>query len=337
MADTLTSPATAEPANESRAGFFPLDDTARRTNCVMIDWIEPLDVAAYWVLCAFLLVCGGILAFSGWEDYVDAVRSPYLAVLFPLGFLILAVAIPPMLIWPAHRRRRRAKEAIGRARALDDARELSVDDGRIILAHAVSIARIGRSLDLGPLPKLPLLYFELAQYGLSVPRIILDRRVSEAILAIHRPADLIEPEPISSRGARALGVLSLFSLPAAVGVSWFLGWGSTVLTIIAVLAALGFVLEIVRWVRSGVRPGESGAVAGVGYVEFSNGARVGSWQVVTIISKARLQRMRVRILAPTWNHELAFLSPADPGFIAFWQRWNHPHPRPELVEDRGGV
>jgi len=21
----------------------------------------------------------------------------------------------------------------------------------------------------------------------------------------------------------------------------------------------------------------------------------------------------------------------DPGFIAFWQRWNHPHPRPELL------
>jgi len=303
----------------------------------MIDWIEPLDVAAYWVLCAFFLVCGGILAFSGWEDHFDAVRSPCLAVFFPIGFLVLALGIPPVLIWPAHLRRRRAKEAIARARALQDARELSADDGRIILAHVLSSARIGRSLNLGPLPKLPLLYFELAQYSLSVPRMILDRRVSEAILAIDRPADLIEPEPISSRGARALGLLSLFGLPALFGVFWYLDKSSTVLTIIAVLAVLGFVFEIVRWVRSGVRPGESGAVAGVGYVEFSNGARVGSWQVVTVISKARLQRMRVRILAPTWNHELAFLSPADPGFIAFWQRWNHPHPRPELVEDRGGV
>lgn len=42
--------------------------------------------------------------------------------------------------------------------------------------------------------------------------------------------------------------------------------------------------------------------------------------------------MEVLILGPRGNLLLTFASPHDPGFVEFWQRWNHPHPRPELLE-----
>jgi len=79
-------------------------------------------------------------------------------------------------------------------------------------------------------------------------------------------------------------------------------------------------------------PFASRAVAGTGFIEGDNGVRVGSWQVLTHVSQASRRRIAVQVLQLDWRLAISFASPRDPGFIAFWQRWNHPHPRPELLE-----
>lgn len=165
----------------------------------------------------------------------------------------------------------------------------------------------------------------------DVPRVILDRRIAARVLAIERIPHLLEPESIDSSGTRLLDWLSWIWLPALIALYWLFGQRSLLLTGMIAVGVIALMMRIMAWMRTGVAPGATGLVAGVGYLEGPRGNRLSSGQVVTVICKARLQPMRVRLLSPDWNFELRFTSPRDPGFIAFWQRWNHPHPRPELL------
>jgi hypothetical protein len=41
---------------------------------------------------------------------------------------------------------------------------------------------------------------------------------------------------------------------------------------------------------------------------------------------------RVDLVGPAGHIALEFSRPDDLGFIALWQRWRHPRPRPELAD-----
>lgn len=316
---------------EAPEAYFPSDDVARATNCTIIDWMDPIDLTGAVPISLILLGCSWLFAFSGWEDYVDAVHTPWLRVVLPSVLVLLAASFIPRDFIPGLRNRKRARRARAEARAATRPQEMSETVAKTLLAHSLSLAGLSRSRPIGSMPALPLLYFDMAQYGLAVPRIILDRSIADAVLSIERPKHLLEPESIDSHGTRGRRWLSWAPLTAGVLATWYLASSTFLLVVLIALIGLALVASLIRWMRTGVNPGDSGYLAGVGYLEGPDGARMPSARVVTVVTKPRFRQMRVRLLAPTWNHELLFPSPRDPGFIAFWQRWNHPHPRPELL------
>jgi len=100
MSETPSAAEQSVPTAESSAGFFPLDDVARETNCVVIDWMEPIDPTGAVPICIILLGCSWLFAFSGWEDYVDAVHTPWLRVVLPCVLLLLAASFIPRDVSP---------------------------------------------------------------------------------------------------------------------------------------------------------------------------------------------------------------------------------------------
>ena len=45
----------------------------------------------------------------------------------------------------------------------------------------------------------------------------------------------------------------------------------------------------------------------------------------------------VTLISKTGNMSLTFLNGDDPDFVALWQRWTHPNPRPALVGATDGL
>lgn len=310
------------------------------TDIAVIEWIEPRALVGYSLVCGFFVVCGTILMLTmivGLDRYEAGGTALWYILGGPAVFFAVAILIGITCAAPAYLRQRRLQCAESRAWASGGALPPDADDSRVVLAGAISRASICAGRRLEGEPRLPGIVAALNQRGLQVPRVILDRSVAEAVLAIERTPHLLEPESIDSRGTWMLALLSWLWLPGLIALYWIAGRESLPLAVFIAIGTLTLAFRIIRAFKFGVVPGSTGLVAGVGYLEGPTGVRLSSGKVVTLICKARLQPMRVRILAPDWNFELRFTSPRDPGFIDFWQRWNHPHPRPELVEDRGGV
>ena len=333
MVQSSSTPDPESSPQETPVAYFPCDDIARETNCTVINWMDPINPMGALPICIILLGCSWLFAFSGWEDYVDAVHTPWLRVVLPCVLLLLAASFIPRDVIPGWLNRRAAQRAISNARAVSRPQDISIADARTLLAHSLSLAHLRASAPTGSMPRVPLIYFDLAQYGLAVPPMILDRRIASEVLNIKRPVDLLEPEPIESGASRWHELLTWIWMPPLTILYWLFGTSRFVLALFLLVSGGAIASQLLRWARTGVAPGASGFVAGVGYLEGPNGKRLASESVITVISKPRWRPMRVRLLAPTWNLDLLFHSPRDPGFIAFWQRWNHPHPRPELLGD----
>ncbi len=331
MAQLPAADVAPDPCSAEHRASFAADELEAQPDCAIIEWMEPLELAAFCVLTTFFLVCGLIMGIVNAVDNVPPESPLWVVVTGPVVFLLFAVLVAMILVRPAYRRWKRSRRAGKIAGTFDAATQLTAQHSRDILAAAIRRAGLSATRELHSEPKLPIIKEQMARAGLGVPRIILDRRIAQQVLAIERTPHLLEPESIDSRGTRLLEYLSWLWLPGMIVLYWLLGEHSLLLLGFIAIGVVALALRIKHWIQTGVTPGETGLVAGVGYLEGPQGTRLSAGNVVTIICKARLQAMRVRLLAPDWNLELKFPSPRDPGFIAFWQRWNHPHPRPELV------
>lgn len=206
------------------------------------------------------------------------------------------------------------------------------------LSHRGSL----RSIFTGGLWNWPKMVRAAGDRGLEIPRALVDRRLWPAIRDIEIIDDLVEREfiavsvTISGPFIVALLALALFlAVRAAVKGDWLDAAGFMVIAAIFAPA--------VPWVKKHVpmvRAEAEAPIAAPGEVKDRRGRRWCADNAVMVVQagppiwRRGGEGLHVCLIGEAGRLELAFQSPDDPDFITLWQRWVHPHPRPELaVED----
>jgi hypothetical protein len=178
--------------------------------------------------------------------------------------------------------------------------------------------------------------------SIDMPRALVDRRLSPAIREIEIPDDLVEREFIAESFSAGNGLvivvlaLVLFLAGrAAIGGDWA---GAAIFIVVAAIFA-----PSIPWVKKYVpmlRAEAQAPIAAPGEVKDHRGRRWCAENAVMLVQPGPAiwsrggQGLHVCLLGEAGRLELAFQSPRDPDFITLWQRWVHPHPRPDLaVED----
>ncbi len=298
----------------------------------VIRWPKPGDEPVLWCAFAGVLSCGLIVHAVMLDEIQNGTMSRWWAWGSGAVFSILAVVVIRYFILPVRAQRRLVRAARRRALAASDPGKWREGDAEIILAGALCDAGIGPSGTRSPRTALKRLTRELDRFGIRPPGIIFDARIASEVLAIERTEELVEPEPVESKWTQGQWVFSACMLVVLVTIYILTGHRPHVLAFLCSFVIFDLAYKLVWVVRHGLGLRSTGMHAGVGFIEGSNGSRIGSWEVVTLVTYDRGENLRVRLLAPDRTVQLKFTSAADPGFIAFWQRWNHPHPRPELLE-----
>lgn len=313
---------------EETDGGFDQEDV------VVVEFIEPSPIGTT-VTAGFLILGVGIITLiMNWSEFSDPTYAYWPYKLLSFSGIVAGVVIP---IWGWRVRRR---EHFRAARLMVEAQgrpgrgaKSSVDRAARLQAVFFS-SGIGPGVELDERPILQRLSPALERLDESLPRVTLDHRIAQPVSSIERPEHLIESEPVTSTVYR-----NRWAWPILVFV--FLGWafwkadGGACVFVGFVVTGISLALMLYRSLTQGLRPNDSGLHAGVGFLEGSDGTRVGSWQAHTLVLKPKWGKLRVLILTQELNHEIQFTSASDPGFVEFWQRWMHPHPRPELVGDGG--
>lgn len=166
----------------------------------------------------------------------------------------------------------------------------------------------------------------IVQVGLEVP-----------LRAIPTPSEFVEPERLLLGTMQRRSMTFIFNLLLLAFAVWVLvnsaragHWMMTAFISIG-LAVLG--MQILK--SFGVHVSEGKApVMGMGVFSDHKGRR---WSVQDSCvylwpMKQRLQSFVVaELVGPDGYHRLFFHGLDDPALRMFWQRWMHPHPRPDLV------
>lgn len=180
----------------------------------------------------------------------------------------------------------------------------------------------------------PMLDERRRQAELPRPRALAASCLEPAISAIETPADLLEPEPIVSSVPMAMPAVvftvCLYGLFATNNLLDGRVWLGALFLVLAV--ALLVQVPQVRDRVPVLRRDEVAPIAGVGYVETPRGARwtTGDSMLLVWAQKAP-GPLFVRLVGPAGWQSWTFTSASDAEFLRLWQRWMHPHPRPELA------
>jgi hypothetical protein len=153
--------------------------------------------------------------------------------------------------------------------------------------------------------------------------------------------DQLEPEFVVAgmpmTGIQLLGWLFIMMLAVRDAALQGQGWLPALLMLPFLLTLL-FSSPRVRRLLPGFRAEQFAYIAAPGVVKHH---RKGVWKIddsVMLVGSLGGETLEVQLIGPRQTAFLAFASAEDPDFIALWQRWNHPHPRPELlVEQTSGV
>ena len=171
--------------------------------------------------------------------------------------------------------------------------------------------------------------------GIPRPRTVLDSTLAERLGALDRPDIGMEPEPILGSGDPR-GVLQWIS-PGFVLIGVALMMYREVWHAMSMFVAAGLWsftsrpavrdrLRIFRW-------DDGSMVAGMGSLRD---ARNRVWTtdnaLMIVQTKDSAGGLFVRFVGDPGEAQLSFNHESDPDFLKLWQRWNHPTPRPELVE-----
>jgi hypothetical protein len=235
-----------------------------------------------------------------------------------------------------HRWRFRRRESELRS---EEARLRGFNDQRLALARMVfdaesaisMFARNGRDRRLWTL-----LQRKMESGCLPRPRSLVDERRTVPIAQIELPDVLLEPETIASGAGGPAGcvvacivILGIGSLAVAIVTSSVLVLVLLLTVIAFALTALPLVRRRLPWVTEGSRL----PIAGVGFVRDRNGRTWTTDDAMMLVSvQGVVSGVTVELVGANGVLRFAFADETDPEFIKLWQRWNHPHPRPELLE-----
>ncbi len=148
--------------------------------------------------------------------------------------------------------------------------------------------------------------------------------------------DLIEPEFIVS--SRPMGRAAMIFLMFAVIIMVFYGLNRRSMPMIAINIVFGasllLTLPRVRKRLPMLRAEGRAPVAAPGIVRNTKGRRWVRGQALMVVQRTRSAGpIWVTLLGPEGLLRWSFSSAKDEDFINLWQRWNHPHPRPELLTE----
>ncbi|GEM_PF-3770667 len=179
----------------------------------------------------------------------------------------------------------------------------------------------------------------LGQAGLAPPRTVVDRRAGKQYHSDEGVPDyFVEAEEIPILGTdQVLALLGLVLIIAVFGAG-ALGWWSQMNTwmnagLVVVLGMIaGMVLTAFRSfiVSTGRGLGRPLAVlASPGVLDDQRGKRWVAGEATMFVCMRGAQA-QVVVVGPAGRLMFTFNGTSGGDFIALWQRWNHPHPRPEL-------
>ncbi|GEM_PF-3416228 len=328
-----------EPAQETKpVASAPIENATaiavHSGHTVAIAWLQPHEESGYWILTAMIIVFGVLAFVANWPDIADGTRSIWWAIIIVAIFGTSAPMVPLILVRRIRAARRPVLQACQRARERTDPSQWQAGDAELVLADALCRANIGLTRTPSARGALRSIQARLATFGIRPPGVILEASIAPGVRAIQRKDGLLEPECFQTHSMRGIYLLAIIGLPAAIIATWINHRDSILIGFVALAFGFGLLTRLVRMIRSSIGLPIADPVAGIGYIELPNGERLGSWQAVTLVTSDWFNLLRVRLLSEGRTLTLTFRGTNDPGFITFWQRWNHPHPRPEFLEDR---
>ncbi len=176
----------------------------------------------------------------------------------------------------------------------------------------------------------------LRQAGLPPALVIVQSELIDRLNAIPVDGAFAEPERLLTEMPRRSGtfwfliVLLVYAVWVLVNAALRGDW-----VISAIMAAAGLAVAIQLLKSWGIHVAQAGApVVGMGVFSDRKGRR---WTVRDSVAylypwKAGFQSsIFLALLGPDGYHAMQFHGPDDPALRMFWQRWMHPHPRPDLV------
>ncbi|MFG0329878.1 MAG: hypothetical protein ACF8PN_08275 [Phycisphaerales bacterium] len=167
--------------------------------------------------------------------------------------------------------------------------------------------------------------------GLPAPRFVIEEKYEVGVRGIPRIEGLLEPEPIGSLGDRRKLWSDLVSLVfvtfvvASCSLNWWIGAPYLVGLVGATLA----IARVARAKGFDFFPQKT-PIAGPGGLADPRGRVWSAPHALTLITR-QSGALQVDLIAGPDRIRLTYSSPKDPGFVTFWARWSHPHPRPELL------
>lgn len=177
---------------------------------------------------------------------------------------------------------------------------------------------------------------DLRRAGLPIAVTIVDAGVYQTLMSLPRPDNFVEPERLLSAPSRR----SWVSVGNVVAMAFFI-WVLVMSAlsgdwIITALCAAMFCLFGVQILKSyDVHVAESGSpIVGMGSLIDRKGRK---WSVAdssVYIHESRLAfstLVVVELIGPAGYLVLPYSGKDDAAITMFWQRWMHPHPRPDLV------
>ena len=167
---------------------------------------------------------------------------------------------------------------------------------------------------------------------------IVDPLLQDEIQSIELRDDLLEQELLQSSMPMkdkhfilAIVFMTLMLTYSAIKGSW-LSAAFVIYIIVFLLPNISILRERLPFIRNEYRS----LLVGLGWV--SSHKRKQKWTIADSIILLRMKKKRplgtlyVRLLGPTKDYDFMFESVHDPEFIRLWQRWMHPNPRLELME-----
>lgn len=170
----------------------------------------------------------------------------------------------------------------------------------------------------------------------TLPRCLAEEFRRSALERIERPDHMLEPESIAAGAASTQSGMGL--LLGFMGLGWLMTVAASPWRISAIwfpifaafmLAGLPAVRRRLPWVTDRARL----PVAGLGFIRDHKSR---TWTIhdalMLVTAKNSASHIWVYIVGQVGWLRFAFADETDPEFIKLWQRWNHPHPRPELLD-----
>lgn len=174
----------------------------------------------------------------------------------------------------------------------------------------------------------------LALHGIPKPRTVVDEAAVPQLLQIPLPSHMLEPEPVQQSSEIPRGQITTMILLAVLLALIVLAFGNWMVALyllgIAVMFSLG--LPEVRDALPIFQTQQSETIIGLGtLVDRHNQQWTVDDSVMLVQCKRNVGPLIVTLVGETRETTLTFTDEKDQYFIALWQRWNHPSPRPELL------